>query len=320
MLLSVNVGLPRDVPWQGKTVHTGIWKSPVAGPVLARRGNLDGDGQGDLNGHGGEQRAVLVYQIQSYRHWQQHFGPPTMTTASASSARTSPSTACPTTRCASGTGTASARPSSRSPSRGSPATGSACASASPNCPRCWSATTAPGSTCGSSGKGTSRPGDQIIKTADRPARAHRGRHRRAALPPAPGPGQAAGRGADPGAQPRLAAVLPRPAGRRRGAGPGSAPPARRRAGAGPAARLGRIPCAAGGPGGPGEHDGVLDLPGRHRRRRAPARAGRPVPDAAGQRGRPARPGAQLLAVQPHRMAAATGSASSTSHTAPPAAT
>ena len=74
VLLSVNVGLPKDVPWQGKTVHTGIWKSPVEGPVQARRLNLDGDGQGDRNGHGGEQRAVLVYQIQSYRHWQQHFG------------------------------------------------------------------------------------------------------------------------------------------------------------------------------------------------------------------------------------------------------
>ncbi len=48
MLLSVNVGLPKDVPWQGKTVHTGIWKSPVEGPVQARRLNLDGDGQGDL--------------------------------------------------------------------------------------------------------------------------------------------------------------------------------------------------------------------------------------------------------------------------------
>jgi len=74
VLLSVNVGLPKDVAWQGKTVHTGIWKSPVAGAVQARRLNLDGDGQGDLSGHGGEQRAVLVYQIQSYRHWQQHFG------------------------------------------------------------------------------------------------------------------------------------------------------------------------------------------------------------------------------------------------------
>ena len=74
VLLSVNVGMPRDVAWQGKTVHTGVWKQPVAGPAMARRLNLDGDGQGDLAGHGGEQRAVLVYQIQSYRHWEKHFG------------------------------------------------------------------------------------------------------------------------------------------------------------------------------------------------------------------------------------------------------
>ena len=73
-LLSVNVGMPRDVAWQGRTVHTGIWKRPVQGPSMVRRLNIDGDGQGDLNGHGGEQRAVLVYQIQSYRHWQEHFG------------------------------------------------------------------------------------------------------------------------------------------------------------------------------------------------------------------------------------------------------
>src|SRR3954454_884332 len=73
-LLSVNVGLPRDVAWQGRTVHTGIWKQPVAGPIMARRLDLDGDGQGDLNGHGGEQSAVLVYQIQSYRYWQDQLG------------------------------------------------------------------------------------------------------------------------------------------------------------------------------------------------------------------------------------------------------
>jgi ferredoxin-NADP reductase/MOSC domain-containing protein YiiM len=73
-LLSVNVGLPKDVGWQGRTVHTGIWKSRVEGPRMVRRLNIDGDGQGDLNGHGGEQRAVLVYQIDSYRHWQDHFG------------------------------------------------------------------------------------------------------------------------------------------------------------------------------------------------------------------------------------------------------
>jgi ferredoxin-NADP reductase/MOSC domain-containing protein YiiM len=74
VLLSVNVGMPKNVAWQGKTVYTGVWKHPVPGPVMARRLNLDGDGQGDRNGHGGEQRAVLVYQIASYRHWQQHFG------------------------------------------------------------------------------------------------------------------------------------------------------------------------------------------------------------------------------------------------------
>jgi ferredoxin-NADP reductase/MOSC domain-containing protein YiiM len=74
VLLSVNVGLPKNVAWQGKTVYTGVWKHPVSGPAMVRRLNIDGDGQGDLAGHGGEQRAVLVYQVQSYRHWQQHFG------------------------------------------------------------------------------------------------------------------------------------------------------------------------------------------------------------------------------------------------------
>jgi MOSC domain-containing protein YiiM len=69
-LLSVNVGLPRDVSWKGRTVHTGIWKTPVDGRCRVRRLNLEGDGQGDLAGHGGEQRAVFVYQIESYRFWQ----------------------------------------------------------------------------------------------------------------------------------------------------------------------------------------------------------------------------------------------------------
>jgi ferredoxin-NADP reductase/MOSC domain-containing protein YiiM len=73
-LLSVNVGLPRDIVWQGRTVHTGIWKTPVAGPRMVRRLNIDGDGQGDLAGHGGERRAVFVYQIESYRYWQAHLG------------------------------------------------------------------------------------------------------------------------------------------------------------------------------------------------------------------------------------------------------
>src|SRR5579871_6383201 len=73
-LLSVNVGLPRAVSWQGRTVFTGIFKEPVRGPRRIGRLNVDGDGQGDLAGHGGEQRAVFVYQIGAYRHWEQHFG------------------------------------------------------------------------------------------------------------------------------------------------------------------------------------------------------------------------------------------------------
>ncbi len=68
-LLSVNVGLPRDIAWQGKTVRTAVWKDAVQGPRLVRRLNVDGDGQGDLAGHGGEHRAVFVYQMDSYRYW-----------------------------------------------------------------------------------------------------------------------------------------------------------------------------------------------------------------------------------------------------------
>ena len=69
-LLSVNVGLPSDIAWKGRIVHTGIWKTPVGRRCWVGRLNLDGDGQGDLAGHGGEQRAVFAYQIESYRYWQ----------------------------------------------------------------------------------------------------------------------------------------------------------------------------------------------------------------------------------------------------------
>jgi ferredoxin-NADP reductase/MOSC domain-containing protein YiiM len=73
-LLSVNVGLPRDIKWKGRTVHTAIWKEPVPGRRRANRLNLAGDGQGDLAGHGGEQRAVFVYQIESHRYWEEKLG------------------------------------------------------------------------------------------------------------------------------------------------------------------------------------------------------------------------------------------------------
>jgi len=70
-LLSVNVGLPHDIEWKRRTVHTGIWKDSIPGRCRVHRLNLEGDGQGDLAGHGGEQRAVFVYQIESYRYWQE---------------------------------------------------------------------------------------------------------------------------------------------------------------------------------------------------------------------------------------------------------
>jgi ferredoxin-NADP reductase/MOSC domain-containing protein YiiM/ferredoxin len=73
-LLSVNVGLPRDIVWRSLTVHTGVWKTPVQGRCRVGRLNLDGDGQGDPAGHGGMWRAVFVYQIESYRYWQKKLG------------------------------------------------------------------------------------------------------------------------------------------------------------------------------------------------------------------------------------------------------
>jgi ferredoxin-NADP reductase/MOSC domain-containing protein YiiM len=73
-LLSLNVGLPQDIAWHGKTVRTGIYKTPVAGPRPVRRLNIEGDGQGDLAGHGGEQRAVLVYQRESIEYWRAELG------------------------------------------------------------------------------------------------------------------------------------------------------------------------------------------------------------------------------------------------------
>src|SRR5215475_922481 len=73
-LLSLNVGLPRDITWNGKTVRTAIWKFSVEGRRMVRKLNIEGDAQGDLAGHGGEQRAVFVYQTDSYRYWEHILG------------------------------------------------------------------------------------------------------------------------------------------------------------------------------------------------------------------------------------------------------
>ena len=73
-LLSLNVGQPREVEWQGKTVRTAVWKHPVEGPRMVRKVNIDGDDQADRKAHGGEHRAVFVYQIESYRYWERELG------------------------------------------------------------------------------------------------------------------------------------------------------------------------------------------------------------------------------------------------------
>jgi MOSC domain-containing protein YiiM len=69
-IVSVNVGLPREIQWQGKTVRTSIFKAPVAGRVMVRRLNVDGDGQSDLNVHGGFEKAVYAYPAEHYGFWR----------------------------------------------------------------------------------------------------------------------------------------------------------------------------------------------------------------------------------------------------------
>ena len=73
-LLSVNVGRPREVVHQGRLVPTGIFKQPVAGRVLLRRTNLEGDAQADLAVHGGPDKAVYAYPYEHYAHWREELG------------------------------------------------------------------------------------------------------------------------------------------------------------------------------------------------------------------------------------------------------
>jgi len=75
-VLSVNVGLPRDVPWKGEIVRTAIWKAPVTGPVRVERLNLEGDRQADLTVHGGSAKAVYVYPSEHYLRWREELDLP----------------------------------------------------------------------------------------------------------------------------------------------------------------------------------------------------------------------------------------------------
>lgn len=69
-IVSLNIGLPREVTWHGRIVTTGIFKSPVAGRVMMRKLNLDGDAQADLTVHGGEHKAVYCYPLEHYAYWK----------------------------------------------------------------------------------------------------------------------------------------------------------------------------------------------------------------------------------------------------------
>jgi MOSC domain-containing protein YiiM len=69
-VVSINVGLPREVKWHAKAVLTSIFKAPVAGPVRVRRLNVEGDRQSDLNVHGGADKAVYVYPSEHYAFWR----------------------------------------------------------------------------------------------------------------------------------------------------------------------------------------------------------------------------------------------------------
>ena len=73
-LISVNVGLPREVFRRGKTITTSIWKSPVEGRVYVSRLNLEGDQQSDLTVHGGVDKAVYVYPSEHYSYWRSRLG------------------------------------------------------------------------------------------------------------------------------------------------------------------------------------------------------------------------------------------------------
>jgi Uncharacterized protein conserved in bacteria len=70
-VVSVNVGLPREVPWRGDTVQTSIFKAPVTGRVRVGRVNLAGDRQSDLTVHGGPDKAVYVYPAEHYEYWRE---------------------------------------------------------------------------------------------------------------------------------------------------------------------------------------------------------------------------------------------------------
>ena len=72
-VLSVNVGLPRKIQYNGQIINTAIFKDPVKGPIMLRKLNLDGDRQSDLTVHGGIDKAVYSYPVEHYDYWGKQF-------------------------------------------------------------------------------------------------------------------------------------------------------------------------------------------------------------------------------------------------------
>ena len=291
-VLSVNVGLPQDVAWHGRTVHTAVWKRPVEGPQLVRRLNIDGDGQGDLAGHGGEHRAVFVYQIESYRYWQQQLGRDDFSTGSSGELHRQ-------------------RPGRRpGVHRRSHRIGEALFEVTqprvtcyrvgirmndPRMPALLVSHHRPGFYFRVLREGASRPGTRSSRWP-RAGGDDGGRDRRPALParasaPAGAGGRCASRRCPRAGRPRSGPSRTRAGARRRRG--------QRRAGRGePTAGLAGVPLAGGDRDGRGERLGGLGPPGRPGGHRAARRSARAVPDPAAER-RPRRPAAaaQLLAVR-----------------------
>ena len=271
-MLSVNVGMPKDVAWQGKTVFTGVFKDPVSGPRMVRKLNVDGDGQGDLAGHGGEQRAVFVYQIDSYRYWERELGRSDFVHGQFGENFTveglSDDEVCIGDRYQIGpalfevtqprvtcyrVGHPNERPAHPRPARLTPPPGFL----------------PPGARRGRGAIGRRDPQGRLGSRGDDGRRG-----RRAAVPPRAPPSAAASSAARPRTQPRLASLLPRPARRRRRE-------RQRRPDRGePAARLAGLPHADRHPNRPRERLGPLRPPRGPRRRAATGRPPGPVPHPA----------------------------------------
>ena len=267
-LMSVNVGMPKDVPWNGKTVHTGVWKTPVEGAVMVRRLNIDGDGQGDLAGHGGEQRAVMVYQTDRIDYWRDYLGRDDLRPGNFGENFTVSGLDDPTS--ASATATGSATPSSKSPSPASPAFASACVwvcrDAQPSC-----LPTPPGLLLQGHHRGSRPSGRRYRADPPRPPRTQRRRRRRAALPARPRYGTAAQGRRRARAEPRLAAVVPRHARRRRKIKRPNT------TFVGVSTRMARIPAVMRHRHPPGESDGAVDHARSRRWWRPSDAASRPIP-------------------------------------------